>query len=187
MVSHKDPMPLEPPDHLIFEVRGQKIMLDSDLARIYGVPTKRLNEQIRRNHQRFPEDFMFRLSREEAAELVRSRSQFATLKRGQNIKYLPYAFTEHGAIMAANVLNSPRAAQMSVVVVRAFVRLRQFAMTHKELSHKLADLERKYDAQFKVVFDAIRRLMTPPPRPRRPIGFHAREETATEKPKGRGR
>jgi len=110
---------IAPPDIelLIIEVRGHKVILDSDLASIYRVPTKRLNEQVKRNGRRFPPDFLFRLTAVESDDCLRSRSQFATLKRGQNIKYLPYVFTEHGAIMAANVLNSPRAVDMSVFVV----------------------------------------------------------------------
>src|SRR3989454_9583347 len=107
--------PIEP---VIQIIRGQKVILDADLTEIYGVTTKRLNEQVKRNRKRFPDDFMFRLKREESQPLQRSRSQFATLKRGQNIKYLPYAFTEHGAVMAANVLNSPQAVQTSIYVVR---------------------------------------------------------------------
>ena len=112
-------------ESLIRTIRGQKVILDADLAFIYGVPTKRLNEQVRRNRNRFPADFLFRMTREEAEAVLRSRSQIATLKRGHNIKYQPYAFTEQGAIMAANILNSPRAVRMSVYVVRAFVRMRE--------------------------------------------------------------
>jgi len=174
----------------IFLVRGEKVILDADLAMLYGVPTKRLNEQVRRNRDRFPDDFMFRLSWAETrvsvshlATLSReetgqgSRSQFATLRRGWNIKYRPYAFTEHGAIMAATVLNSPRAVQVSVYVVRAFLRLRQMLGQHKELSVKLADLERKvgeHDQNIVALIQAIRRLMAPPPEaPRKRIGFRA--------------
>ena len=128
---------------LIITIRNQKVIVDRDLAEIYGVGTRRLNEQVKRNPERFPEDFMFQLTKEEAGFWVRSRSQIAILKRGKNIKYLPYAFTEHGAIMAANVLNSPQAVKISVFVVRAFVKLREMLSTHKELAHKLAALERK--------------------------------------------
>ena len=123
----KDDLPELSREHVkecIHAVRGQRVMLDADLAAVYGVTTKRLNEQVKRNQQRFPIDFGFQLSLEEAQELQRSRSQIATLKRGQNIKYRPYAFTEHGAIMAATVLNSPQAVQMSVFVVRAFIKMR---------------------------------------------------------------
>jgi len=122
---------------LIVRVRGQSVILDSDLAKLYGVPTKRLNEQVKRNQERFPEDFVFQLSWEEAK---RSRSQNATLKRGGNVKYRPYAFTEHGAVMAANVLKSDQAIQMSVAVVRAFVRLRRMALSVEGLAAKSTHL-----------------------------------------------
>jgi len=153
-------------------VRGQKVLIDADLAELYGVPTKRLNEQVRRNAGRFPEDFCFQLTAEESAAL---RSQFATSNsvggRGGR-RYPALAFTEHGAIMAANVMNSPRAVEMSVHVVRAFVRLREMLASHKELAKRLDELEARYDGQFKVVFDAIRQLMSPlEPQPRRKIGF----------------
>lgn len=157
----------------ILMLRGHRIMLDSDLAQIYGVTTKRLNEQVKRNLDRFPEDFMFQLTLEEGQQLSSSRSQFATLKRGQNIKHAPYAFTEHGAVMLASVLNSPIAIESSIQVVRAFVRLRSILAAHKELAQKLEVLERKYDARFKVVFEAIRGLMDPPQEPKRQIGFDA--------------
>ena len=131
--------------------------------------TKRLNEQVKRNRARFPTDFMFQLTAEEKAEVVANCDHLARLKFSPA---LPAAFTEHGAIMAASLLNSARAVEMSIFVVRAFVRLRQLLATNVELARKLATLERKYDAQFKIVFDAIRELMTPPePRKKRPIGF----------------
>ena len=155
-------------------IRGEKVMLDRDLAKLYGVTTKRFNEQVKRNRGRFPGDFMFQLTSEEAKLTQSSRSHFATLKRGQNTKYLPYAFTEHGSIMAANVLNSERAVQASVQVVRAFVRLRQMLTSNTALARKLDELEGKYDRQFKVVFDAIRQLMRPPPPLRKQIGFRSR-------------
>ncbi len=151
----------------ILLVRGHNVMLDSDLAELYRVSTKRLNEQVRRNHERFPEDFMFQLTSKEAL-----RSQSATSKRGRGgRRYRPYAFTEHGAVMLASVLNSAVAVQASIQVVRAFIRLREILASHKELARKLAELERKYDKQFKVVFDAIRELMAPPRKQRKPIGF----------------
>jgi hypothetical protein len=142
------------------------VIFDSDLAALYGVPTKRLNEQVRRNRQRFPGDFMFQLTAAELATAVRSqnateaefepqmRSQSATASK-RNLRYRPYVFTEHGAIMAASILNSPMAVEVSVYVVRAFVKLREMVLAHKDLARKLDSLERKYDAQFKVVFDAI--------------------------------
>src|SRR5450756_1815480 len=185
----------------IFLIRGQKVMLDADLAELYGVETKVFNQAIKRNAVRFPEDFMFQLTSEEFADLrcqidtSNLRSQIVTSNnpsgRGGR-RHLPYAFTEHGAIMAASVLNSPRAVETSVQVVRAFVRLRQMLSSSAELwmkqlairlgckrpqpsrwlSRKLAALEKKYDIQFKAVFVAIRELMTPlEPRKKRPIGF----------------
>ena len=150
---------------LIITIRNQKVIVDRDLAEIYGVETRRLNEQVKRNPDRFPEDFMFQLTKEEAIFWARSRSQIAILKRGKNIKYLPYAFTEHGTIMAANVLNSPQAVRMSVFVVRAFVKLREMMSTHKELAHKLAELERKlqnHDESIRSLVVAIRQLMASP-------------------------
>jgi len=183
-------VPVESIATLIRPVRGQRVILDTDLARLYGVPTFRFNEAVRRNLDRFPEDFMLRLTKSEWTRLTSQiamsnrpqapadgtslTSQIAILKRGrgQHRKYLPYAFTEHGALMAANILNSRRAVAMSVYVIRAFVQFRQVLATHAGLARKLAVLEKKYDAQFKVVFDAIRELMTPPKKPRREIGFH---------------
>lgn len=162
-------IPTERIEQVIFQIRGERVILDSDLAAIYGVTTKRLNEQVRRNKKRFPEDFTFQLTDEEAEAL---RSQFATSKAGRGgRRYKPYAFTEHGAIMAANVLNSDTAVEASVEVVRAFVNLRRMLASSAELSRKLEALEKKYDSQFKIVFDAIRKLMLPPSRPKGKIGF----------------
>ena len=172
---------------MIITIRGQRVILAGDLARIYGVETRILNQAVKRNPERFPADFVFQMTYEEADAAQRSRSQIVILKRGRNIKYLPYAFTEHGAIMAANVLNSPRAVEMSVFVVRAFVRLRQWLAGHAELSRRLDDLERKYDSQFRVVFDAIRQLMAPPRRKRKEIGFHVREPRVVYKVRRGGR
>jgi phage regulator Rha-like protein len=164
-------------------------MLDADLAALYLVTTKRFNEQVHRNVERFPPDFMFRLTNQELTSL---RSQNATLKtgRGRHSKYLPYAFTEHGAIMAATILNSSRATQVSVYVVRAFVQLRETLATHKVLAAKLEELEQKTEAlalrhdslaantraQFRQVLDTLRELMGPPEPKRRPIGFIAPED-----------
>jgi hypothetical protein len=159
---------------LIVDVRGHKVLMDRDLAALYGVAIGRLNEQVRRNRARFPDDFVFQLTKEEADSL---RSQIATLKtgRGRHRKYLPYAFTEYGAIMAATVLNSPRAVEVSVFVVRAFVKLRHLALTHAELAAKLAGLERTvsgHDDTIRQLVVAIRQLMAPPPeKPKRRIGF----------------
>ena len=172
-VRRSELVPTREIEHQIYDVRGHRVMLDVDLARIYSVAPKRLNEQVKRNRRRFPADFMFQLTVEEAGLL---RSQFATLEgqgRGRHRKYLPYAFTEHGAVMLASVLNSPIAVAASIQVVRAFVRLRAALVAHKDLVRQLEALEKKYDAQFKVVFDAIRQLMQPLPSPtaRRQIGF----------------
>ena len=143
-------------------------MLDYDLAELYGVETKTLNQAVKRNTKRFPRDFMFQLNFQEVRGL---RSQSVTLKRGQHIKYRPYAFTEHGILMLSSVLNSERAVQVNIEIMRAFVKLREMLASHKELAIKLAEMEKKYDSQFKVVFDAIRELLAPPePKPRR-IGF----------------
>ena len=155
----------------IFVIRGHRIMIDADLAEVYDVTTKRLNEQVKRNAERFPEDFMFRLTAGEKAELVAKCDHLARLKFA---KALPFAFTEHGAIMAASVLNSPKAIEVSVTVVRAFVALRRAVVSHSALSRRLDELERKHagqDDKFRIVFEAIRGLMDIPKSPRRRIGF----------------
>jgi phage regulator Rha-like protein len=184
-VDSAEPLPaLQSIGLAITVLRGQRVILDAELAALYGVETKRFNEQVRRNIERFPQDFMFQLNDQEQAAL---RSQNATLKtgRGQHRKYAPFAFTEHGTIMAATVLNSPRAVQVSLYVVRAFVRLREAAVVHQDLSKQLADLQDKTESlaaqhdsfshttrtQLKQVFDALRLLMVPPDPPKRPIGF----------------
>lgn len=162
-------VPTEHVESAIFLIRGEKVILDSDLAALYGVSTARLNQQVNRNLDRFPSDFMFRLSKEEFKDLM---LQNATSKKGRGgRRKLPYAFTEHGAIMAANVLNSKQAVQASLQVVRAFVKLRQMLVSNVELARKLEQLENKYDKRFKIVFDAIRQLMTPPPVKAKQIGF----------------
>jgi hypothetical protein len=152
----------------ILVIRGHRVMLDADLAELYGVRTKALNQAVKRNRERFPEDFMFRLTREEKDEVV---TECDHLRRLRFSPVLPHAFTEHGAIMLASILNSPAAVYTSIQVVRAFIRLREAMASHKDLARKLEALEKKYDAQFKVVFDAIRRLMEPPPRPTAKVGF----------------
>ena len=164
----------------IVVIRGQRVLLDADLAQLYEVATKRFNEQIKRNPMRFPADFMFRLTEEEYESL---RSQNVTSKRGGR-RYLPLAFTEHGAIMAATVLNSPRAIEMSVYVVRAFVQLRGLAASHQELAQRLTELEQRivhklttHDQAIAGIINTIRQLMTPPPAPaKHPMGF-VHEET----------
>ena len=186
MTSSVQPLPLQAITQRILVIREQKVLLDSDLAILYGVQTRRLNEQVRRNRARFPADFIFELSATEFADL---KSQFATSSWGGRRK-LPLAFTEHGAIMAATVLNTPRAVEVSVYVVRAFVQLRELAGSHRELAKRLDDLEQKTEAlalkqdafsrntraQLKQVFDALRELMTPPEPPKRPIGFITPED-----------
>jgi len=150
-------------------------MLDSDLADLYEVEVKQLKRQVRRNIDRFPADFMFELSKQEYESLKR---HFGTLKRGEHSKYLPYAFTEQGVAMLSSVLRSKRAVRVNIEIMRAFVRLREILATHKDLARKLEALEKKYDAQFKVVFDAIRQLMTPPEPRKRKIGFIVKERAA---------
>jgi hypothetical protein len=160
----------------IVVIRGRRVMVDVDLARLYGVPPKRLNEQVKRNRRRFPDDFMFHLTFEEARAVWASRSQFATLKRGQHSKYAPAVFTEHGAVMLAAVLNSPIAIDASIHVVRAFVRLRALVSAHDDLAQKLEAVEQKFDQQFRVVFEAIRQLMAPPAKSSAArIGFRTRD------------
>lgn len=154
-------IPVPQVENKILFLRGERVMLDSDLALLYGVSTKRLNEQVKRNQQRFPKEFMFQLSQTEKNEVVANCDHLQKLRFSP---VRPYAFTEHGAIMLASVLNSPIAIRASIAVVKAFVRIRELLNTHKDLARKLQELEGKYDAQFKMVFDAIRELMNPPKR-----------------------
>lgn len=159
----------------ILLIRGQKVMLDADLAALYGVPTKRLNEQVKRNPERFPERFMFQLTAGEKAEVVANCDHLHKLKFSP---VLPSAFTEHGAIMAATVLNSSRAIQVSLYVVEAFVRLREMLLSNRALAHKLEELERRiasHDQHIQAIFEAIRQLLRPPAPHRRQIGFHIKE------------
>lgn len=151
-------------------IRGEKIIIDSDLASLYGVEAKNLNRAVKRNLNRFPEDFMFQLTTKEYDNL---RFQFGT-SRSSNYggrRYLPYAFTEQGVAMLSSVLNSPKAIQVNIEIMRAFVKIRQMISTHSELSKKLNALERKYDGQFKIVFEAIRQLMEEPVKPKKKMGF----------------
>ena len=176
MTSRRKIAQLESAIHLI---RGQRVMFDSDLAAIYGVTTKRLNEQVRRNISRFPEDFAFQLT---AEELTNLRSQIATSSFHGGRRYRPWVFTEHGAIMLASVLNSDIAAQASVRVVRAFVRLREMVAANAQLSSQLEELERRLDSHDEAIVDlfaALKQLLEPPEPPkRREIGFHVREKAA---------
>ena len=153
----------------ILLIRGEKVILDADIAVLYGVETKVLVQAVKRNRERFPQDFMFQLTSEEFAPL---RSQIVTSKGRGGRRHPPYAFTEHGVAMLSGVLRSKRAVQVNIEIMRAFVRLRQLLSTHKELAQKLIEMERKYDTQFKVVFEALRELMTPPNPKTKQIGFH---------------
>lgn len=153
----------------IFIVRKQKVMLDSDLARIYGIETKNLNKAVGRNSERFPSDFMFQLNEKEV-ELLRFQSGTSKMGSGGR-RYLPYVFTEHGALMLSSVLNSEIAIEASIQVVRSFIQLREFVISHTELSKKLSELEKKYDSQFKVVFEAIQKMMVVPEAPSKKIGI----------------
>jgi hypothetical protein len=175
-------VPIERVETVILFIRGQKVIIDRELARLYGVSTKVLNQAVRRNLNRFPEDFMFQLTTDETRAWwqefgnPRLRSQNVTLKprRGQHIKYRPYAFTEHGILMLSSILRSERAVQVNIQIMRTFVRLRQMLASNAELARELAELERKYDRQFKVVFEAIRQLMTPPLSKAKQIGFRSK-------------
>ena len=162
-------IPVERIEKAIYLIRGEKVMLDRDLAALYGLATKALKQAVRRNLDRFPNDFMFVLN---TNEFRNWRSQFVTSKADQKgLRYAPMAFTEHGILMLSSVLKSERAVQVNIEIMRAFVNLRRMLASNVELAGKLKELESKYDRQFKVVFDAIRRLMSPPPPARKPIGF----------------
>lgn len=172
----KLPVPVETIARRIYLIRGLKVMLDADLAELYQVPTKRLNEAVKRNLDRFPNDFMFQLAEEEASSL---RSQIATSKARGGRRYLPYAFTEHGVAMLSSVLNSDRAVQMNILIIRAFIRLREILSTHKDLARKIEQLERKQEVhgtQIAAIYGMVKKLMAPPPARRRPIGFVVRDE-----------
>lgn len=175
-------LPSERIENRIFLIRGQKVMLDKDLAELYGVPTKRLNESVKRNNRRFPIEFMFVLTKEETKNLRLqnvtsnwgSRPQIATLKRGQNIKYLPYAFTEQGVAMLSSVLNSERAIQINIMIIKAFVRLRQTLALHKELADKFKELEGRvdgHDSAILQIVEEIKRIVAFEGKPQKKIGF----------------
>jgi hypothetical protein len=186
MASHEPPgselatIPPELIERKIYMIRGHKVMIDRDLAELYHVPAGRLNEQVKRNLKRFPEDVMFQLTLEEATAVLAarssgSRSQVAILKRGQNIKYLPYGFTEHGVAMLSSVLRSDRAVQMNILIVRAFVRLRDMLASHKDVAQTVQDLQSRQDEQgeqITAIIDTLNRLLPAEPEsPRRRIGF----------------
>lgn len=172
-------VPIEAIVQKIIFLRGEKVLLDRDLAELYGVQTKALKQAVRRNIKRFPRDFMFELTEE---EFKNWRSHFVTSKSDKiGLRHRPMAFTEQGVAMLSSVLNSERAIDVNIEIMRAFVRLRQMIVSNASLARKLDDLEKKYDAQFKVVFDAIRQLVAPPDKPRKKIGFSVKEPRAKYK------
>ena len=186
---------LIPPERIeqsIVFLRGEKVMLSEDLARLYDVEHRVLNQAVKRNLPRFPADFMFQLTWDEVDQLqalrvtpetsstASSRSQSVILKRGGNVKYPPYAFTEQGVAMLSTVLNSDRAILVNIEIMRAFVKLRRMLASHADLAQKLEAIERKYDGQFKVVFDTLRQLMAPPDPPKKEMGFHTIRDSAKE-------
>ncbi len=179
MKRKTETLPTVQVESLIFTIRGHKVLMDSELARLYGVETKRLNEQVKRNAERFPEDFAFRLTRDEAAGL---RSQFATSNARGGRRFLPLAFTEHGAITAANVLNTTQAVAMSVYVVRAFIRMREELAVSRAFAQRLVEIEKTlidHDAALRELFQKIRPLLLPPqPLAKRKIGFEVKEPRA---------
>ena len=178
MTDQKAVVPVEGVEQAILLLRGRRVMLDADLARIYGVETKALNQAVKRNAAKFPADFIFQLTMAEADTVDRLRSQIVTLKRGQHRKYLPYAFTEHGAIMVATVLNSPRAVQMSVFVVRAFVQMRATLSANRALARQLAALEQalkdRLDTHDAAVITHLQHVLDILNPPRKEIGFHVK-------------
>ena len=169
MTNRLSNLPAERIMRSILVIRGDKVILDSDIAALYGVQTSMVVRAVKRNMDRFPTDFMFQLSKEEFDDL---RCHSGTSSSWGGRRYPPYAFTEQGVAMLSSVLRSKRAVQVNIEIMRAFVRLRQILATHKELARKLDEMEHKYDRQFAVVFDALRALMEPPKRPKKQIGFH---------------
>lgn len=165
-------LPIERITSKIYLIRKQKVMLDRDLAELYGVETRRLKEQVRRNIERFPEDFMFELTKDEFKHL---RSQIATSSWGGS-RYSPMAFTEQGVAMLSTVLNSKRAIQVNIQIMRAFTQLRQMLLTHKDLKKKIESMEKKYDQQFQIVFEAIKQLLEEDEKPKKKIGFTVKEK-----------
>ncbi|MBW2030517.1 MAG: ORF6N domain-containing protein [Deltaproteobacteria bacterium] len=167
-------VPIERITGKIYLIRGTRVMLDRDLAELYGVKTKALKQAVRRNIKRFPEDFMFELTKEEFADW---RSQFVTSNRDRmGLRYPPMVFTEQGVAMLSSVLNSDRAIEVNIAIMRAFMRLRQMLSTHEELKRKIEDMEAKYDSQFRVVFEAIKQLIETEDKPRRKIGFQVKNK-----------
>ena len=158
-------------ENRIFFIRGQKVMVDRDLAQLYKVTTKVLNQAVKRNANRFPREFMFRLTGKERNELVTNCDRFASLKHSTS---LPCVFTEHGVAMLSSVLNSEQAIQVNIAIIKTFIKLREIVSSYKKLSEKIRSLEKKHNAKFKVIFEAIRRLMTEEEKPKHGIGFHVR-------------
>ena len=181
----KQLIPAEVIERRIYLIRGQKVMLSTDLAQLYDVEPRILVQAVKRNRDRFPGDFMFQLNQKEVLFL---RSPIVILKqgRGRHQKYPPYAFTEQGVAMLSSVLNSERAIRVNIAIMRVFVKLREMIASNKDLAKRLDELEKKYDAQFRVVFDAIRQLMTPPATGKQKIGFRVRERRVRYKTSGRG-
>lgn len=180
----KQIIPIETIQQKIYLIRGEKVMFDRDLAMLYGVETKVLNQAVKRNKKRFPSDFMFQLNKKEADIFSRfqfgifnddnSRSQIVTLKRGHNIKYSPYVFTEQGIAMLSSVLNSERAIQVNIQIMRIFTSLRKMLMTHKELREKIEAMEKKYDKKFAIIFETIKLLLKEDATPKKRIGFECK-------------
>lgn len=183
----KSIIPMEVIEQKILLMRSQKVMLDRDLAQLYGVETRVLNQAVRRNIDRFPDDFMFSLTREEITRIsqfvISSNASFETLKFSKNV----LAFTEYGIAMLSSVLNSPRAIHVNIQIMRTFGKLRNMISSHRDLARKLAELEKKYDGQFQIVFEAIRQIIEVEDKPRKKIGFIARERQAVYKKTRKGR
>jgi hypothetical protein len=181
MTNTRSLIPVERIEQAILLIRGQNVMLDSDLAALYGVETKMLVRAVKRNSDRFPPDFSFQLTREEFEDL---RCHFGTSSFWGGRRYPPYVFTEQGVAMLSSVLRSPQAVAVNVEIMRTFVRLRKMLLSHADLARKIDSLEKKYDGQFRIVFDALRQLMEPPAKPKRPIGFHTNGSPPTPRKRG---
>jgi hypothetical protein len=178
-----DVIPIETVRQAILLIRGQKVMLDRDLAALYGVETRVLNQAVRRHRERFPTDFMFLLTRKEIRNISQSVICSSSLKHARSVS----AFTEQGIAMLSGVLSSPRAIRVNIAIMRTFAHLRHLLSAHADLARRLDELEQRYDEQFRVVFDAIRELMAPPDPPPKPIGFHVRERRARYGSPGKGK
>ncbi len=163
-------LPVQSIVNKIYHFRGVNVMLDRELAELYGVETGQLKRQVNRNINRFPEDFMFELTKEEV-EVLRSQNATSKMEGRGGIRYLPYAFTEHGVLMLSNVLNSEKAVKVSIQVIRAFSKLKQMLSTHEDLKKKIEEMENRYDHQFRIIFDAIKQLIEEDLKPKRDIGF----------------